>query len=95
MTESEYKALDKQQGSLINYIRKQQSVLYYVAHSPKEDCGFCVPRGVLVACNPTTLARLKTHAKRYYPSMTVIPMTNEQYYYHAMRCLGTVVIKEE
>ena len=81
MTEAEYKVLSKQQCSLINYIRKQPSIIDYVAHAPKEECGFCVPRGVLVACNSQTLARLQSHAKRYYPDMTVIPMTTEQYIY--------------
>lgn len=57
MTEDEYRALDKQQGSLI------------------EDCGYCVPRGVVVACDMATLFKLQTHAKKYYSSMTVIPMT--------------------
>ena len=76
MTETEYKVLAKQQDSLINYIRKQGSVIIdYVGYSPKEDCGYCVPRGVVVACNMATLFKLQDHAKRYYPSMTVIPMT--------------------
>ena len=88
MTKAEYRALDKQQGSLINYIRKQPFVLDYAAHSPIEDCGFCVPRGVLVYCNPNELVRLKSHAKRYYPSMAIIPMTTEQYFYRSIRFLS-------
>ena len=75
MTEAEYKALNKQQGSLINYIRKQESVIDYVGYAPKEECGYCVPRGVVVACDMATLFKLQDHAKKYYPSMTVIPMT--------------------
>ena len=74
MTEAEYKALAKQQDSLINYIR-HQPIIDYVGYSPKEDCGYCVPRGVVVACDMATLYKLQDHAKRYYPSMTVIPMT--------------------
>lgn len=77
MTEAEYRALDKQQGSLINYIRKQP-IIDYVAYIPREDCGYCVPRGVLVACDMATLSNLQAHAKRYYPDMTVIPMTVAQ-----------------
>lgn len=88
MTEAEYMTLHKQQGSLINYIRKQP-IIDYIAHSPKEDCGFCVPRGVLVACDETTLAKLQVHAKKYYPGMTVIPMTTKQYYCRKLRCIGT------
>lgn len=75
MTEAEYRVLDKQQDSLIKYIRKQESVIDYVAHSPIGECGYCVPRGVLVACDMATLSKLQTHAKRYYPRMIVIPMT--------------------
>ena len=74
MTEAEYKALSKQQGSLINYIRRQP-IIDYVGYSPREDCGYCVPRGVVVACDMMTLYKLQDHAKRYYPSMTIIPMT--------------------
>lgn len=81
MTEAEYKALAKQQDSLIKYVRRQY-IMDYVAHSPIEDCGYCVPRGVLVACDMTTLHKLQSHAKRYYPSMTVIPMTVAQYISH-------------
>lgn len=97
MTEAEYKVLAKQQDSLIKYIRRQKSIMAYVAYSPREDCGYCVPRGVLVACNQQTLAKLKTHAERYYPNMSVIPMTSEQYFYQQARCLGVIVtsIKEE
>ena len=76
MTEAEYKALSKQQGSLINYIRKHgDAIIDYVAYSPREDCGYCVPRGVVVACDMATLFKFQDHAKKYYPSMTVIPMT--------------------
>ena len=75
MTEAEYRALDKQQGSLINYIRKQESIIDYIPYSPREDCGYCVPRGVVVACDMATLFKLKAHAKKHYPGMTVIPMT--------------------
>ena len=74
MTEAEYKVLAKQQDSLINYIRKKP-IIDYVGYSPREDCGYCVPRGVVVACDMTTLYKLQDHAKKYYPSMTVIPMT--------------------
>ena len=81
MTEAQYRVLSKQQDSLIKYIRKHPCVVDYVGHAPQEECGFCVPRGVLVACDPQTLAKLKSHAKRYYPDMTVIPMTAEQYIY--------------
>lgn len=87
MTEAEYKVLAKQQGSLIRYIRKQP-IIDYVAHSPKEDCGFCVPRGVLVVCDQNTLAKLQAHAKKYYPSMTVIPMTTKQYYCRKLRFIN-------
>lgn len=85
MTEAEYRALSKQQGSLINYIRKQPCVRDYVGYAPKEECGYCVPRGVLVACNPQTLARLQSHAKRYYHDMTVIPMSSELYFNRQVR----------
>ena len=95
MTEAEYKVLAKQQDSLIKYIRKQQCVMDYVGHAPKEECGYCIPRGVLVACNPQTLARLQTHARRYYPNMSVIPMTQEQYFYRTVRCIGTVLCTNE
>ena len=74
MTEAEFKVLAKQQDSLINYIRKKP-IIDYVAYSPKEDCGYCVPRGVVVACDMATLYKLQDHAKKYYSSMTVIPMT--------------------
>lgn len=74
MTEAEYRVLAKQQDSLINYIRKKP-IIDYVAYSPREDCGFCVPRGVVVASDMMTLHKLQDHAKKYYPSMTVIPMT--------------------
>ena len=72
---AEMRAFLKQQSSFINYIRKQPNIIDYVAYSPMEDCGYCVPRGVLVACDMATLYKLKNHAKRYYPNMTVIPMT--------------------
>ena len=75
---TELGTLLKQQGSLINYIRKNKSILDYVAYNPMEDCGYCVPRGVLVACEMATLHKLQTHAKRYYPNMTVLPMTVAQ-----------------
>ena len=77
MTEAEYRALDKQQDSLIKYIRKQP-IIDYVAYSPIEDCGYCVPRGVAVACDMATLFHVQNHAKRHYPDMTVIPMTVAQ-----------------
>lgn len=85
MTKAEYQVLNNQQGSLIKYIRRQSSVMDYVAHSPKEECGYCVPRGVVVACDYSTLAMLKAHANRYYPNMTVLPMTEEQYNYRKSR----------
>ena len=75
MTEAEYKVLAKQQDSLIRYIRRTQSIIDYVGYSPKEDCGYCVPRGVVVACDMATLFHVQSHAKKYYPDMTVIPMT--------------------
>lgn len=75
MTEAEYKVLAKQQDSLIRYIRRTQSIIDYVAYSPKEECGYCVPRGVVVACDMATLFHLQNHAKKYYRDMTVIPMT--------------------
>ena len=71
---AEMKVLLKQQDSLINYIRKQP-IIDYVAYSPREDCGYCVPRGVVVACDMATLFKLQDHAKKHYPKMTVIPMT--------------------
>lgn len=76
MTETEYKVLAKQQDSLIKHIRKHgDAIIDYVAYSPREDCGYCVPRGVVVACDMATLFKLQDHTKRYYPNMTVIPMT--------------------
>ena len=72
---AEMKVLLKQQDSLIKYIRKQESIIDYVAYSPREDCGYCVPRGVVVACDMATLCKLQNHAKKHYPGMTVIPMT--------------------
>ena len=67
----ELRTLLKQQGSLIRYIRKQRGVFDYMAHNPMEECGYCVPRGVFVACGPVLLRRLQRHARRYYPDMTV------------------------
>lgn len=94
MSATDCRSLLKQQDSLINYIRKQESVIYYVAHDSKDECGYRIPSGVLVACDPITLTKLQAHAKRYYPNMSVIPMTAEQYYYHNMRCLGTIIVNE-
>lgn len=94
MTEAEYKALDKQQDSLIKYIRKQPCVMDYVCYAPKEECGYCVPRGILVACNPQTLARLKSHAKRYYPDMTVIPMSSELYFNRQARGFCSITLSK-
>ena len=85
MTKAECQVLSNQQGSLIKYIRRQSSVMDYVAYAPKEECGYCVPRGVIVACDYATLAMLRAHADRYYPNMTVLPMTEEQYNYRSVR----------
>ena len=74
--------LIKQQTALIKYIRKQDGVLDYVAYDPYESCCYCVPRGVKVACDITTLSKLQAHAKRYYPDMAVIPMTVAEYISH-------------
>lgn len=84
MTKAEYRVLLFRQDSILKYIHKQLSVMDYVSHAPKEECGFCVPRGVLVCCDDSTLHKLQSHAKRYYPSMTVIPMASEQYIYRTM-----------
>ena len=85
MTKTVCKVLNKQQGSLIKYIRRQPSVMDYVAYNPKEECGYCVPRGVIVACDYATLAMLRVYANRYCPHMTVLPMTEEQYNYRSIR----------
>lgn len=90
MTRAEYQILNNQQGSLINYIRRQSSVMDYVAYNPKEECGYCVPRGVIVACDYATLAMLRVHADRYYSNMTVLPMTEEQYNYRSVRNICSV-----
>ena len=75
MTEADYLSLSKQCGSLIKYVKHHPNIIDCFCHYPREECGYCVPRGVVVACDTATLAKLQNHAKRYYPDMTVIPMT--------------------
>ena len=78
--------LIKQQTALIKYIRKQEGVLDYVAYDPYDkSCYYCIPRGVKVACDMATLSKLQAHAKRYYPYMSVIPMTVAEYISHTNR----------
>ena len=81
-----YQELIRQQNRLINYIRRQPEVIDYVAYSPMDaSLGHCVSRGVLVACDMATLHRLEAHAKRYYPDMSIIPMTVAQCISHMNR----------
>lgn len=74
MTEQEYKALDKHVNNLIKYIRRQPNIIDCFADYKMEDCGYMVPRGVVVACNMETLNKLRSHAQRYYPDMHITEM---------------------
>ena len=87
MTEAEYRVLSKQQDSLIKYIRKNFPTVSYVAFAPKEECGYCIPRGVLVDCTLEILWKLQDHAKRYYPQMLVLFMTEtvSEYAYEQLK----------
>lgn len=95
MTQDEYLSLSKQCGSLIKYMQRHYDVIDYFCHYPREECGYCVPRGVVVACDAVTLAKLQDHAKRYYPGMTVIPMTVAECISHMNRSHKTMDKIEE
>ena len=85
MTQDFLSLLNKQQDSLIKYIRRQPDVLDYYAYSPIEECGHCVPRGVVVACDMNLLFKLQSHTNRYYPDMVIVPMTVAEYIGHTNR----------
>ena len=82
MTKEEYLILQKHQNSLIKYIRHQSNIIDYFADYRKEDCGYMVPRGVVVACDMKTLRKLQKHTQRYYPDMEVTEMGIATYILH-------------
>lgn len=74
MTKTEYLNLNKQLNNLIKYMRTHHEIIDYYADYKMEECGYMVPRGLVVACDMDTLNKLNSHAKRYYPDMSISEM---------------------
>ena len=88
MDRNEYKArygaTKKHIDSFINYAMKQPSVVDWYAYYTTTD-GVMIPRGVVVACDNSTLDRLIKHSKRYYPDLIITGMTYGAYVAHTSK----------
>lgn len=85
MTKEQYLNLNKQLNGLIKYIRARCDYIDYYADYRKEQCGYMVPRGVVIACDASTLSKIQRHASYYYPDMQVTQMDMNTCYRHMNR----------